>query len=881
MAADMFTIEGLENQILQSILGNGPLAGFAPFIKKFFNENVLGSNTDAILDAVLYTNMTPTGVFMEQQSAMQRRMASKQLAELQTASRTQWFEAAAKTMMSYDAWAQAAGNEGKTIEDYNAFMRNRAAGMADNQAINFLLNMIGFDPDGINEARTYLGKAGANLVRHRRSAGDMGAFTASRAVRNIFTDTDGNLTYDKRDYGFMNLGETASVIAALTRDIDYFNTPEVQAAGSNVAKIKAATENIKKAAQEYTQALSPLKDLFGSDIPAMIQSLEQVTGRRFTQMSAEQVSSATRRIMAGADAGRYTLKQLTTVENQVESAIYGMNVPIINDISALAQAQTILGITNTGLVPSSMSAHRYEQLAADRVMRTSNSRGATAVNQAYALWRERKDKEAQAKFGTVEATAYTNDVEAFADFQKELRALGNVSTDQALLQLSGATNIYSLQDAAGSRYYQSAVEQNLGGVVAMERSTEQRIQAARWTAFQNGKGTAFDEAVKVLQEEGGLALLNNEEELARSGLSSEAQWQVRAIRNGQYGDLAAVMSAYQTSKDVAESTQRNQDLRMSIEGLGTTFAENPTELIGRFMGVRREGRGGIPTMESIKDILSETVTMQKASDNVKTLAATTLHAASWLSTMGARATDPAKQEAYIKDFVEYASKDGLYNAHYLDAINEYAKALDAGKAGVTDEETNRAAQARALTNIEIARYGNEDLLNRLEEAGGMDRLYEELKSGMDVTEVNDYIKGEMFYNKIATAYNKLPEITSERQFGVRQALAEGTLQQKIKELTTEYGDVTSTQIVDLLKNDEIGQQLIADLGEDRIKTWANGEASKSSSPTTTSADLFGMFQQLINKFDWLGDKMDELISKEKHSGQDAGNSNLKEKETEG
>lgn len=839
--AETVRVEDLEDKLLQAILGNGPLAGFSPLIKKLFNSNIIGSNNDALLDAVLYTNMTPTGVFMDQQTAMQQRIAAQQLSHLKTASRSQWFEAAAKTMMSYESWSQAKGNEGKSIEQYNADMHNRAAGMAENGVIDFLLNMTGFDPDGLNEVRTYLGKAGSNIARHRRSAGQVGAFAASRAVHNLFTDAEGNLDYDRSKYGYMTMGETATVVAALTRDIDYFNTPEVKSLGSNVEKIKAASDNIKKAAQDYTKALSPLKDVFGSDVPAMIQALEQVTGRRFTQMSAEQVSSATRRIMAGADAGRYTLKQLTTVENQVADAIYGMNVPIINDISALAQAQTILGITNTGLIPSSMSAHRFEQIAADKVMRTSNSRGATAVNQAYALWREEKDKEARRLRGD-DAVAFIDDATAFAKFQEDLNKLTaqGVGIDRALLELSGESNIYSLHKAAGSQYYQAAVEQNLGGAVALERSAAFRIQQERNRAQLSGNGKAFDEAIAALQAEGGLSILNSEENLRNSGLLAEAQRQVRMIRNSEYGDLGAVISASQTAKEIAVKTQKNMQLRTSIEGLGTAFAENPVQLIGDFMGLRANSKGGLPTTESIIDILRRTQTLKAASDEVITLSAATMQAAGSLADL--KGGDEETRKAYIADYIKYAAKDGIANAHYVDALNDYYKAL-----GSNDE----GKQRRALMALEAARYGNEDLLEQYDNKLGLDQLYTEMESpGFDTAEINDYIKGELFYKKIEDVYKGADKQSYEYRL-IQRTLQDGSLRAAIKEAGLDPSELKGSSLMEVLKKTEAGQQIIADIGEDVIKDWANTETAKSDAQTRTQSDLFGTMDKLIEKIDEL------------------------------
>ena len=845
--ATFMRVEDLEDKLFQALLGNTVFGGFTPLLKKLLNDNILGSSTDALLDSVLYTNMTPYGVFSEQQSVVQRRMANKQLADMTRASRSQWFEATAKTLMSYEDWERK--NPGESLESYNAFMRNRAEGFADNAVLNQVLNMVGFDPDNIAMARQYLGKAGANMVRLRKAAGDRNAFTASQAMHRLFLNEDGEIEYNKADYGYMTMGETSAVVAALSRDIDFFNTPDVTSLGSNVEKIKRASDNIRKAAQQYTEALSPLKDVFGSDIPKMIQSLEQMTGQRFTQMDPTSVADATRRIMAGSEAGRYQLQQLVTVRQQISGAIMQMNVPMINDIAATEQAQTILGITNTGLIPSSMSSARYEQMAADRILRTSNSRGATAINQAYALWRERNF-----------AANFQNDQEAFDLFQQQFndRRQKGMTVDAAIMDLADVNNLYSLQEALGSRFYQDAVRRNFGGIIALEESTNQRISTARYAAAQRGKGAEFDEAVKAIQ--GNINIMNDEVALIDSSLSEGAKWQVRMIRNGGYGDLAAVMSQTQAAKDTEARTLRTARIRSTLDAMQVNLASGPMDFIGKFIGVRADTEGGIPTLQSIKDLLGESGKAFAADPELRSTAAVMMQATGRILDYKG-ITDKDKASMVMQDWLGYVAKDGMNNSHFMDALNRYTAAAEAG---------DEAAMADIAPRLYVARYANEDLYNSFakDKAREQDMLDRVASGSIDIAEINDIMKAGLLQDKLRGIAREAGDVELEAEMN---RIDRSSLLERMYGFANQEGDA---KFEELLRGTDVGRRFLERYKNQTLEA-INTVESKSTATTKSGTDLFGILDKLNETLKGVDGVMqavngtlDKLGNKDKNEPQD-------------
>jgi len=839
--AEFFTFEGLEDKLLQMLLGNTVFGGFTPVIKKLVNENILGSTSDALLDSVLYTNMTPYGVFAEQQSAMQRRMANKQIADMTRASRAQWIEATAKTMLSYEDWERK--NQGGTLEEYNAFMHNRAEGFADSTALNWILNTVGFDPDNIAMARNFLGKAGSNMVRLRQAAGDRDAMVASRAMHRLFLNEDNQIDYNKAEYGFMTMGETSAVVAALTRDMDFFNTPDVANLGSNVEKIKQATKNIREAAKEYTNALSPLKDVFGADIPQMIQKLEEMTGQRLTQMDPTSVAEASRRIMAGSEAGRYQLQQLATVRQQISGALTQMDVPFINDIAATEQAQTVLGITNTGLIPSSMSAHRYEQMAADRVMRTSNSRGASALNQAYALWRERHF-----------AANFQNDQEAFDLFQQEYnqRRQQGMTVDAAIMDMADVANLYSLEQRAyTSRFYQDAVRHNFGGRLALEEYTRDRISAASLSAYMNGVGGNFDAAVAAIQDNIGIM---NEQKLLDSDLSEDVKGQVRAIRDGLYGDLGATLSQVQAARDTEARTRRLTNVRASMEALNVDLATNATDLIGRFIGVRRGTRGGIPTLDTIRGLLGEANVLQSALPEVKDAAAAMVQATGHILDFRG-ITEEDRAQVVMQDWLSYLAKDGMQNAHFKDALNRYTEAAERG---------DEAAMANLAPQLYVARYANEDLFDQYANtAERAQDVYARVKAGeIDVDEVNDYLKAGILQDKLKDIALKSGDAELLAAITDR---GKGNLSDRLFFAAGQEGDITSNEFRNVIESTSLGK-LFLERHENETLDAINTVANKSDSTTKGGTDLYGMLDKLDSTLSELTDvmgKVKEEIEKKK------------------
>lgn len=70
----------------------------------------------------------------------------------------------------------------------------------------------------------------------------------------------------------------------------------------NTNDIKSAIDNFKERVRSTTQALMPLRDIFGNDLNGMMNMLQNVTGQNISQLSSGTINAISTRM---ADMARY------------------------------------------------------------------------------------------------------------------------------------------------------------------------------------------------------------------------------------------------------------------------------------------------------------------------------------------------------------------------------------------------------------------------------------------------------------------------------------------------------------------------------------------------------------------------------------------------
>ncbi len=688
------TVDDIMSQMMSQVIGGMPVLNmFQPQIKNLLYDQLGLAGTgyrDTFLDTVMMSNMTPYGQAMDLENRRIQQVAADATKLRNIRARQGFFADMGRTMMSFDSWrdiqrAQNVAEDQLTQANYDSFIQNEARGRAANPVWNFLYNTV--DPDGLGAANTYLSQAGANQIRHGRWAGRRGAMLEARAIGDLFIGADGQYDFDKAQYGHMNVGEASAVAASLTKDIDFFQG----LGGTTPEKMKQAAENLRNTVKEYTKALAPLKDIFGTDVPAMITAIEDLSGQKLSQLDPVHMGDLVKRVMAGATAGNYSLGQLQGQREAISRGLLSMNVPYVNDLSALSQAMTVLDMTVSGPGPSFMSRERFNQMAGDLVVRSSASAGATAINQAYAVWRGNQSAK--------DIEGLTQD-EIYQKFRNEYDALRTgpnaLTADEALLRLSKQSSMYNLEVAGtGSQYYRDAVEANLGGTQAIRENLNSYISTARTRAINEQHGAAFNEAIAAVQ--GNVALLSNTDLLMKSDLSAEAKAEVLRISNGHYGaDLSMGLVAYDQADKSRQRTQR-QIQAMNSAAVLRALPDDAKSLMRDYLGGKLDFAQLLDRSKDLRSIRPEDQEMLKSS----------LEAAKMLGGLAKLTGEDLNK--FQESFVTYSLNNGPTNALFTQHQMEFEDLMRRAENPAEGEDPRelQAKAQQAANMMDLYRYIDE------------------------------------------------------------------------------------------------------------------------------------------------------------------------------
>lgn len=462
----------LFNQLLSAILGSvipggEQLAGMAsgPL------QQWLGIQNDVIMDTVLFSNMTPYGVSRAQDNAILQRLSQSALGSTQQAAQFQAYQGLARTLTSYEAWSRLPVDQ--QAGSYQAFIDSKAQSFMGNIGFNTAFSML--DPMGLQNMNRYMSMAAANLTRFGLSHGNRNAYiNTKKVISDMFRDDDGNYNFDKRDWGYFNNGEVAALTAAITKHYDAVGDADVSQAGS----LKNASQRLRDKVKSYAEALSPLKDIFGSDIPAMIRSIEELAGQDIATMGPERARAIANMALDKTSTGRYSMSDLSSWGQQFSTLMRDMDIPVLNKLNGTMYASMALDAVHGGVKPRYMTSSTFMNMAAEQVIRTANSEGADDYAKTYALWAERRRR----------ADGPDVDV-SFSTFHSELTRVANTNFNgnkaAAMLEMAGVTNRYDLNQGLTSEYYTSAKESGLGAQLAFDTNMSRTMQHSRYAMMHD------------------------------------------------------------------------------------------------------------------------------------------------------------------------------------------------------------------------------------------------------------------------------------------------------------------------------------------------------------------------------------------------------------
>lgn len=513
--SDLFN-QGLAKVLGAIIPGGEAMAGLAsPFLQR-----MLGIQNDAMMNSVIMSNMTTYGTYQQNMNRMASMLGQQSAAPFMNAAQNQFLQGIARTMTSEEAYRQKF-IEGKTnAPTYQAYINSEVQGLKNNPITSTLYSML--DPMSMNDAGRYMGYTATNMIQAGLAAGNRNAFANVKTVmRGLFQDENGNYNFSSSDYGGMGQTEVTALMAALTKNTDFLKDADLTKAGS----LGDAAKRLKDTVQEYAKALAPLKDVFGKDIPGMLQSIEELTGQSIATMDPERARSVAIRAIDSTNTGRYSLQHLTAISGVMNQQMRGMNVPTLNRLNATLYASRALDYMKGGVMPNFMTADDFNNAAANLALSTASSNGADMFDQAYSLWAHNQ-----------EMAGKDSSIDTFKDMvQKTAGPNGNML--KAAMAVAGANSSMDLERGMNYSGYRSAKETGLGQGMAFDSYLKQEGRIATDYVAGNkglrqslgaiaGREIGYEEAYQMFQKtldlvDKDVSLLNMNDTQRRAALKQQ------------------------------------------------------------------------------------------------------------------------------------------------------------------------------------------------------------------------------------------------------------------------------------------------------------------------------------------------------------------------
>ena len=449
---DPLTIRTLFQQALSKVLGTAlpkPVGNIVSGWIGNFALKQMGVKYDYAMDVPLTTGgMSPRGVANSYLRTQISQLAPMGFERAQRNAELRFWENFARIQKSEAQWAKEHGDFNP--DEYSKYITAEAIGYQHGPA-SMLYSFA--DPYDMAKAAPYMSMATGNLFnRHYMMRGDRRrASSAVQFMERLFTDESGErFTFDRKDYGGMGITEVSALTAALTKELD----PLTGADGGS-QELKQAVNQFRGKVKEYANALAPLKDIFGQDIPSMLRTVEELSGRSIATMDPQQARDMAMQVSTGILYGNYTIGDVRGVNQRLTQKMADMGM---SDLSVQQTALLSTDILNAGTtnVPRFMRKDRLIQAAYDRVAASAGSSGAEYMDRAYALWAHNQraaNKEADIS------------VEKFRSLFAKTAPADMMSK---ALEVSGATSLVDLDRGMLYNEYQTAKDRRIGASMAAE-----------------------------------------------------------------------------------------------------------------------------------------------------------------------------------------------------------------------------------------------------------------------------------------------------------------------------------------------------------------------------------------------------------------------------
>ena len=330
-----------------------------------------------------------------------------------------------------------------------------------------------FDPTQIGKQLQAVDKATDSTIRWGQRTDPLGMHNvgAARAVQQTVTQIARQaVNAQDGSYGGFTASAAAQVAADIATSQDVMRSARV-----NPKNLQQSIQDFKQHVKDITQALSPLRDVFGNDVSSMMGMIKSLTGQSVGQMSAGDVKQIATNISRTTRFSGATPAAIQLATKNIDATLRSFGANSVVRLGALNTATVLTNTIAGGYLPGDMSRAQYQARSQRAIASGQASAGAQNVARMYAIAKNRNN--------------YKGDINQFVD---QLIQSGNAT--QKGMQLAGVTNMNQLGAAEiYSKDFNSARRSGALARVAIAQQsndlTAQAIMAAQGTLRSAGVNT--------------------------------------------------------------------------------------------------------------------------------------------------------------------------------------------------------------------------------------------------------------------------------------------------------------------------------------------------------------------------------------------------------
>ena len=384
------------------------------------------------------------------------------------------------------------------------------------------------------------------------------AQTIGNAVRDMAAQANkiqlgGSTGGWKGSYGGFTGAEVSELTSILANTSNIFSTPGTD--------IDGAVKKLKEKVKGLTQALAPLKDIFGTDIKAMVDMIQSTTGQNINQLPTSMVSSIARSTVDMARYSGATVTQMAQAGQRIFMQSAQMGGTSFSRIGANLTGGIYSALVAQGNTPAGVHAAQYSGFAQRTLASAQASAGVDWTAMAYGLWAEdprNKDK-------------------SIDDFMAQVRQnRGNGTLMDAVIATAGVKNQQGLLRGRGTVGYRTSLQSGrlaqlgmegqyytqLGDAIAAMKQQNPEFSASQWdklgTFMANDANAAW---VKQLAANGNNADFVNDF-ANKVGVNSRLVNTFLSSANMQ-----SYMASWGTSMQATAYAKGQQEIRKATEDL--------------------------------------------------------------------------------------------------------------------------------------------------------------------------------------------------------------------------------------------------------------------------------------------------------------------------